>query len=53
MGGWGWVVLIETKVNLAQFQMKLPAGAKLGNFYSIEQNKMGLSCTKLRFSVAS
>ena len=30
MGEWGWVVLIETKANLAQFQMKLPAEAKLG-----------------------
>ena len=28
--GWGWVVLIKTKANLAQFQMKLPAGAKIG-----------------------
>ena len=25
------VVIVETKANLAQFQMKLPAGAKLGN----------------------
>ena len=31
--GWGWVggVLIETKASLTQFQMKLTAGAKLGN----------------------
>ena len=25
------VVIVETKANLAQFQMKFPAGAKLGN----------------------
>ena len=30
VSGWGWVG-IKTKAKLAQFQMKLPARAKLGN----------------------
>ena len=41
VGGVGWVVLMKTKANLAQFQMKLPAGAKLGNS-SIPQVKVVL-----------
>ena len=34
-GGSGWLDLNETKANSAQFQVKLPTGAELGNNYFI------------------
>ena len=48
MGGGGWVAgSNETKANSAQFQVKLPTGAELGNILesihpSIEQHQIGV-----------